>query len=169
MWWSEPSKGLLQGRRQVLVLLALAGCGFTPALGTGGPAQSFTGRIWPDVPTDQSGFGFVKQIEARLGRVEQRDFDLSYTITTLSDGVGITPEGAITRYNLTGSVVWTLTRHADGVRLAGGTVSNFTSYSATGSTVAGLAARQDAGRRLMVVLADQVVARMLAASVRFAA
>ena len=53
--------------------------------------------------------------------------------------------------------------------MAGGTVSNFTSYSATGSTVAGLAARQDAARRLMVVLADQVVARMLAASVRFAA
>jgi len=126
------------------------------------------GRIWPAVPVDQSGFGFVKQIEARLGRVETRDYDLTYDITTLSDGVGITPDGAITRYNLTGTVTWTLARNADGVRMAGGEVSNFTSYSATGSTVAGLTARQDAGRRLMVVLADMVVARMLAASVRFA-
>ena len=156
-------------RRHLLIFLALAGCGFTPALGTGGPAHLLVGRIWSAVPVDQSGFGFVKQIEARLGRVEQRDFDLTYDIVTASDGVGITSDGAITRYNLTGTVVWTLTRHADGVRLAGGEVSTFTSYSATGSTVAGLAARQDAGRRLMVVLADDVVARMLAASVRFAA
>ena len=155
-------------RRHLLTFLALAGCGFTPALGSGGPAQRLMGRIWPAVPQDQSGFGFVKQLEARLGRVEARDFDLTYDIVTSSDGVGITPEGAITRYNLTGTVTWMLTRHADGVRMAGGQVSNFTSYSATGSTVAGLAARQDAGRRLMVVLADQVVARMLAASVRFA-
>lgn len=161
MWSSD--------RRSLLIFLALAGCGFTPALGTDGSAQRLMGRIWPQVPQDQSGFAFVKQIEARLGRVEQRDFDLTYTITTLSDGVGITPEGAITRYNLNGTVVWTLASHADGLRMAGGTVSNFTSYSATGSTVAGLAARQDAARRLMVVLADQVVARMLAASVRFAA
>ena len=121
------------------------------------------------MPVNQAGFGFVKQIEARLGRVKDRDYDLTYDITTISDGVGITPDGAITRYNLTGTVTWTLTQNAAGVRLAGGQVTNFTSYSATGSTVAGLTARQDAARRLMVILADEVVARILAASVRFPA
>ena len=154
-------------RRSLLMFLALSGCGFTPALGTQGPAQRLVGRIWPAVPVDQSGFGFVKQIEARLGRVKARDYDLTYDITMISDGVGITPDGAITRYNLTGTVTWTLTQNADGVRLAGGQVTNFSSYSATGSTVAGLTARQDAARRLMVILADEVVARILAASARF--
>ena len=41
--------------------------------------------------------------------------------------------------------------------MAGGTVQSFTGYSATGSTVAGLTAKADAARRLMRILADQVV------------
>ena len=155
-------------RRNLLILLALAGCGFRPALGTGGPAQVLVGQIWPAVPQNQSGFDFVKQIEARLGRVQVRVYDLTYDPVTNAEPVAITADGATTRYNLTGSVTWTLVRHADGVRLAGGRVDSFASYSATGSTVAGLAAREDAGRRLMTMLADQVVARMLAASPQFA-
>jgi LPS-assembly lipoprotein len=43
-------------------------------------------------------------------------------------------------------------------------VDSFTSYSATGSTVAGLTAKEDAGRRLMVILADQIVARLMVAA-----
>jgi LPS-assembly lipoprotein len=75
--------------------------------------------------------------------------------------VGITGDGATTRYNVSGTVTWTLSRA--GERVAGGTVKNFASYSATGSTEAGLTARADAGRRLMVMLADQVVTAMIAA------
>ena len=156
-------------RRTVLIFLALAGCGFRPALGTDGPAQKLMGQVWPAIPQDQSGFDFVKQIEARLGRVQVRAYDLTYDIATSSTGVAITPDGATTRYNLSGTVTWTLTRHGDGVRMTGGKVDSFASYSATGSTVAGLAAREDAGRRLMTLLADQVVARMLGASLAFPA
>lgn len=154
-------------RRNLLVLLALAGCGFKPALGLDGPARVLIGRVWLAVPQTQSGFDFVKQIESRLGRVQTRLYDLTYDISTSEDGVAITTDGATTRYNLSGTVTWTLTRRGDGIRMAGGTVDSFASYSATGSTVAGLAAREDAGRRLMILLADQVVARMIAASPTF--
>jgi LPS-assembly lipoprotein len=41
-------------------------------------------------------------------------------------------------------------------------VKSFTAYSATGSTVAGLAAEEDAATRLMRILADQIVARLVA-------
>ena len=52
----------------------------------------------------------------------------------------------------------------NGARVTGGRVQSFTAYSATGSTVAGLAAEEDAGLRLMRILADQIVARLIAAS-----
>jgi LPS-assembly lipoprotein len=156
-------------RRHLLLMLVLTGCGFKPALGTDGAAQKLMGRIWPAVPQDQYGFDFVKQIEARFGRVQIRDYDLTYDISTSIDGVALTADGATTRYNMIGIVTWTLTRHADGVRMAGGHVDSFASYSATGSTVAGVSAREDAGRRLMTILADQVVARILAASASFSA
>lgn len=81
--------------------------------------------------------------------------------------MGITPENAITRYNLLGRVDWTLFG-PDGQRLTGGKVESFTSYSATGSTVAGLAAEEDAAFRLMRILADQIVTRLLATSSQWA-
>jgi LPS-assembly lipoprotein len=89
-------------------------------------------------------------------------YDLTYSTQTNTEGVAITGEGAITRYNLTGAVDWALVR--DGQQVAGGRVDSFTSYSATGSTVAGLTAKEDAGRRLMVILADQIVARLMVAA-----
>ena len=47
--------------------------------------------------------------------------------------------------------------------MTSGTVNNFTAYSATGSTVATLAAERDALERLMVILGDQITTRLFAA------
>jgi LPS-assembly lipoprotein len=152
----------LSSRRSVLILLALAGCGFTPALGTGGAAQKLMGTVRAEDPKDQLDYDLVGRIEERLGRPQVAVYDLRYAISTATEGVAITGEGAITRYNLTGAADWTLER--DGVRVAGGRVDSFTSYSATGSTVAGLTAKEDAARRLMVILADQIVARLMVAA-----
>ncbi|MEO6300530.1 MAG: LPS assembly lipoprotein LptE [Paracoccaceae bacterium] len=159
---------LVTGRRSVLAILALSACGFTPAFGTKGPAEGLLGTVRTADPTDKNSFDFVQRMDERLGRPTAPAFDLAYTIKTLPVGVGITTSGAITRYNLTGSVVWSLTRRADHVRLTGGTVQSFTSYSATGSTVAGLAAEEDAGLRLMRLLADEIVMRMVASSATWA-
>ena len=155
-------------RRTILLLpLALAACGFTPAFGTKGPAEGLLGTVRTADPTDKNGFDFVQRMEERLGRPANVRYDLTYTITTQPVGVGITPEGAITRYNLTGGLDWTLTRRVDKLRVAGGHIDSFTSYSATGSTVAGLTAKSDASLRLMRLLADQVVMRLVAASSTF--
>ena len=152
------------GRRAVIGLLVLSACGFTPALGTNGPAQGLLGTVRTADPTEKNSFDFVQRMDERLGRPTTPLYDLAYTITTKAVGVGITPEGATTRYNLTGGLDWTLTRRADQTRLTGGHIDSFTSYSATGSTVAGLVAQQDAALRLMRLLADQVVEHMIASS-----
>jgi LPS-assembly lipoprotein len=97
-----------------------------------------------------------------LGRPEAERYDLAFTIRTAAVGVGITTENEISRFNLEGVVDYTLTERATGARVAGGQVKSFTAYSATGSTVAGLAAEEDAATRLMRILADQIVARLVA-------
>ncbi len=159
----------LPGRRAFLALLALGGCGFSPALGTGGPAQKLVGTVRAQSPKDQLDFDFVSRIEDRLGRPQTTVYDLKYAISTKTAAVGITADGAITRYNLAGSVDWSLIRQGDGARMAGGTVDSFASYSATGSTVAGLAAKEDAEARLMVILADEIIARLMATADAFPA
>lgn len=160
-------------RRSFLVLTALAGfaslaslagCGFTPAYGPQGPARGITGSIRAADPTDKNGFDLVERLEERLGRPGTVIYELTYTIRTKAVAVGITPQNTITRFNLEGSIDWALTSRATGIRATGGTVRSFTAWSATGSTVAGLAAEEDASLRLMRILADQITARLIATS-----
>jgi LPS-assembly lipoprotein len=157
-------------RRSFLMLaaLSLTGCGFTPAYAPGGPAAQLQGAVRVDDPNDKNGFDLVERIEERIGRPDAPRYTLTYTITTAPIGVGITPENAITRFNLTGSVAWGLNELGTGQRVTGGRVQNFTSYSATGSTVAGLAAEEDAAFRLMRIMADQIVTNLIASSSRWA-
>lgn len=155
-------------RRTLLTLplalpAVLAACGFTPAYGPAGPAQGLQGRIRAADPGDKNGFDFVTAIEARFGRSKDPRYALAYTITTEAVGVGFATDTTITRYNLKGQVDWSLTDTESDTRIAGGTAENFTSWSATSATVAAVAAEQDAAKRLMVILADQIAAEILAA------
>lgn len=141
----------------------LSGCTFTPAYAPGGPAAALQGAVRVESPTTKEGFDLVERLEERLGRPEAPRYTLVYQITTERVGVGITPENATTRYHLRGKVTWQLTDMA-GAKLAEGLAQSFTTWSATGSTVSGLAAEEDAGFRLMRILADQIVTRLLASA-----
>jgi LPS-assembly lipoprotein len=155
----------LYSRRSVLLApLALAACGFTPALAPGGAATALLGTVYVQDPTDKNGFDLVERLEERLGRPESPRYDLAYTITTETVGVGFTTDNKITRFNLKGVIDYTLTDRASGTRVTGGRVQSFTGYAATGSTVAVLAAEEDARLRLMRILADQITSRLIAAS-----
>jgi LPS-assembly lipoprotein len=162
--WGGAAVSRISRRSLLLAPLALAACGFTPAYGPGGSAGKLTEAVWVQDPTDKNAFDLVERLEERLGRPENIRYDLAYTITTETVGVGITTDNKITRYNLKGVVDYALTDRATGDRVTGGRVQSFTAYSATGSTVAGLAAEEDAALRLMRILADQIVARLIAAS-----
>lgn len=145
-----------------LAALPLAACGFTPAYGPEGGAGALRGRVAVQAPVSKGDFDFVARLESRIGRGEASAYDLGYSIAATRQSGGITAANETTRYTLRGTAIWTLTDRASGSRVAGGEVSAFTSWSATGTTVAGLAAEDDAARRLMVMLADQVVIRLLA-------
>lgn len=147
-----------------LAALPLAACGFAPAYGPGGAADALRGRVQLRDPVTKDDFHFVSHMETRIGRAQAAAYDLGYDIATSVQVSGITATNVTTRYTLNGRATWSLTDRASGTRIAGGTVRGFTSWSATGTTIAGLAAQEDASRRLMVMLGDQIVTRLIAAS-----
>lgn len=154
-------------RRALLALLVpalLAGCGFAPVYGTGGPARELLNRVRIEDPTDKNAFDLVERLEERLGRPQNVAFRLSYGITTRSKGLGITPDNSTTRYNIDGMASYTLSDAVSGTPLAQGDVTTFVSYSASGSTVATDAAERNAYERLMRLLADQIVNELIASS-----
>lgn len=147
-----------------LAALPLAACGFTPAYGPQGGATALRGRIAVQAPVTREDFDFTARVESRLGRAQAAVYDLAYTLSATRESGGITATNVTTRYTLKGTATFSLTERATGTRVAGGTVKGFTSWSATGTTVAGLAAEDDAARRLSVLLADQVITRLIAAA-----
>ena len=149
-------------RRTVLLsLAALSGCGFTPVYGPGGSAEGLRGRIDVAAPSDEEGFALVKRLQDRLGAPHSPDLDLLAEIRMDEDSVGFLPDGEISRYNVSGRVDWRVVRASDGTQVASGSETSFTSYSATSTTVATRFAERDARRRLMVILADRIVADLM--------
>ena len=114
-----------------------------------------------DEPVDTTGFALVRALEARLGLPEAPVYAMSADIRISDEAVGILPDQTITRYNILGQVDYRLTGIGDGTPITSGRVSNFTSYSATSTTVATTAAALDARNRLMRILADQIVADLI--------
>lgn len=145
-------------------LIALVGCGFEPVYGTNGKATVLRDAVSFSAPDTISGFRLRDRLEDRLGRAVTSKFALTVQLEQSLAPATITTDGDTTRFNLVGSAVWVL-RDATGASMTSGSVETFTSYSATGSTVATEAAAKDANSRLSVALADLIIARlMLAAS-----
>lgn len=142
--------------------LLLAGCGFTPVYGPGGTGGALQGRVRAADPVDAEGFAFNTRIAERLGSDAGTDFLLDYRFAMAVVPQAITPDEITTRYSLNGTVDFALRRIAGNTTIATGRVSNFTSYSTTGTTIATLTAERDARVRLARMLADQVVTRLLA-------
>ena len=160
-------------RRSVLAALALLpACGFTPAYGPGGAASGLWGAIAIAAPGDEDGYVLVRRLEERLGRAAAPRYGLAVDIRLTQEGLGVTPDQEITRYRLRGQLEYSLRRQADDRSVASGEIRSFTSYSApvfsatrgsiAGNPVSVLTAERDARERLMVILADRLVDRLIA-------
>ncbi|MGP9790595.1 LPS assembly lipoprotein LptE [Roseinatronobacter sp. NSM] len=153
-------------RRQVLGMLAvlpLAACGFTPAYAPGGAGLALRGQVRAADPTDSRGFDFVAALEERLGRPASPRYDLDYDISLSERGSARVAGVGETRISVIGTVRYALTDRASGETVSSGSIRNFTNYSTTSTQLASLRAREDAERRLMRILADQVATRLIAA------
>ncbi|MFC0200852.1 LPS assembly lipoprotein LptE [Paracoccus rhizosphaerae] len=155
--WSPDRRAALLG------LLALGGCGLTPVYGPGGGGSRLWGRVRPRDPDTPIDFIFNRRLTERLGPEDSALYDLDYRINVGVVPQAITTDEVTTRYSLNGTADFALTGPGGAV-VTQGSVSSFTSYSTTGTTISTLAAEGDARERLAVMLADQVVTRLLAAA-----
>ncbi|MDE4132331.1 LPS assembly lipoprotein LptE [Phaeobacter sp. QD34_3] len=153
------------------VVLGLSACGFTPVYAPGGTGAALHGKVIVQAPeeiraeSEVDAYHLVRNLEERLGRGENAaiggGYRLDLTLSTRSEGQAITANNATTRYSIVGTAGFVLTRQSDGAIVASGSEDGFTGYSATGSTVETLAGERDAHERLMQILADRIIARLL--------
>jgi len=144
----------------LLLFLALGACGFTPVYAPDGAGTVLQNQVLVDKPDDRAGFLLVRRLEERLGRAGDPTFRLAVDLTVTEEARAIDPDGDIRRIHLIGTAEYALSDLATGAQKESGTVDTFVGYSATGTTVATLAARRDAQERLMIILADQIVLQL---------
>ncbi|CAM3179009.1 LPS-assembly lipoprotein [Paracoccus aminovorans] len=149
-------------RSVILAALALAACGFSPVYGPDGVGGKLFGQVRTADPKTPDDFSFAGRIAERLGPDSNPRFELGYRLRIAVVPQAITPDEITTRYALNGSADFVLTESGSGKVVTRGQVSSFTSYSTTGTTIATMAAEQDAHERLARMLADQVVTRLMA-------
>lgn len=144
-------------RRFVLAgLVGLAGCGFAPILRNG-----TNGRFRFETPASEFGFRLQDQLELRLGAPDQPRYVIKVTTSFAERAAATTADGSTSRLNVTGRADWSLVEIDTGTQMETGTVESFTSYSATGTTVATQTTRDDARDRLAIILADMIATRIL--------
>ncbi|KNG93511.1 LPS assembly lipoprotein LptE [Pseudaestuariivita atlantica] len=142
--------------------LSLAACGFTPAYAPNGAANSLQNAVLTFEPDTRQEYLLVQRLEERLGRPVSPTYALDVALTIESTGTA--QSGGATRSQITGKATFALKRIGTKVILTEGRVETFTGYSTTGSTVSERAARSAAEERLMVILADQIVDRLILAA-----
>ena len=149
-------------RRTVLVgLFGLAGCGFAPVYGGG---KGFKEKVTFETGESVAGYRLQERLEDRLGRSTAPEYVLRVRLRSRQRAAAITAEGDTSRLNIVGTASWSLRSVSDGKQIDEGEVEAFTSYSATGSTIATQATRDDAEARLSVIFADLIVSRLLVLS-----
>ena len=144
------------------LVLAISACGFEPVYGPGGTGTQLQNRVLVDKPIDREGFLLVRQLEERLGRADDPAYKLGIKLAVAEEARAIDPDGDIRRFHVIGTAEYTLADAITGAVVRSDTVDNFVGYSATGTTVATLAAKRDATERLMTILADEIVLQLQA-------
>jgi LPS-assembly lipoprotein len=161
---------MLLSKRQFLTggaMVCLSACGYSPAYAPGGVGERLRGKIRVSDPGESNSFAFVERFEARMGVPTQPTHDLAYGIGFGADGVSITADQVTQRFNLTGQLTYSITQRPGNVVVTQGVVESFTSYSTTSNITSTRAAEQDAYRRLVTILADQLVTELLASADRW--
>jgi len=154
-------------KRQALTLTiaaALSGCGFAPAYGPSGTAGKLQSQITVDAPENRDQQLLVQELENRLGRTSTGRYQLHYDLSYDEARMAVTADNTTTRFNIVGTVAYALRDSGSQEILSTGTVSSFTGYSTTSSTVATLASERDARKRLAVILADKIVTQLIASA-----
>ncbi|MFG6665307.1 hypothetical protein ACGYKB_18830 [Sulfitobacter sp. 916] len=141
----------------LVLIVGLAGCGFTPVYGTGSTVGQALSDIQLEAPNTREEYLFVRNMEQRLTRNPAAQTTLKYSISFSEKGLDLI---GVSRSQLLGSVSYRLISQADGQVVASGSVESFTSFSPRDDFP--LVAIRDARERLFQILADRVISDLTA-------
>ncbi len=152
---------LLSDRRSFLLgALALSGCGFAPVHGQKGTV-ALRNSVLVQAPQTRDEFELVRALEHRLGQASDATYTLNYALNVVEEAVVVSINQVQSRFNVIGEMQYTLA-DTNGDAVVSGTSKAFTGYSSTGSIVSTDRSQRDARNRLMVLLADQTITRIIA-------
>lgn len=143
--------------------LAVSACGFSPVYGPEGDAGVLQNNVQVVEPNEVDAYLMTRRLEERLGRATTPTYSLQLNVSTQRNALAVDGTNNINRFNLVGTARYSLVNQTTGQVVTSGSVNNFAGSSASGTTVATLAAERDARQRLMVLLADQIVAQLVTA------
>ncbi|WP_209427248.1 LPS assembly lipoprotein LptE [Pararhodobacter sp. SW119] len=155
--WCSDRRAFLAG----LAAFALTGCRFTPVYGPGGAGRALMGAVRADDPVSRADYQFVAALEERLGRPVRAGYALSYRIGQSELETGVVRSLGPTRIQLSGTLDFVLTDAATGAQVASGRIVADSAYSTTSNQLTTLTAAEDAELRLMRMLVDGLVTRLM--------
>ena len=150
----------LFNRRQFLIgVFFLVGCGYAPVHGTDPKIKKLYTSVFVQAPKNRVEFELVRNLEKQFIKNSSSKYELNYTLTIEEEKVVVSASQTLERYNLFGSLKYSLT-DKDGSLALTNMAKSFASYSATGTPLATERAKRDAQDRLMAILAEQVLTRI---------
>lgn len=138
-----------------ILLFGLASCGFTPVYAPGTDSAAALADIELAEPRSEQGYFFVREMEDRLGRAANPSKLLNYKITIQGEGV----ESDTDRRRFVGVVNYELIDRETRTVLERGAVDSFAGYSVSDGLF--ITAQQEAIKRLIVILADQLTRELI--------
>jgi LPS-assembly lipoprotein len=143
-------------------ILVLGGCGFHPLYGDNGATAETAGKlaaIYVDpIPETKLGYELRNELIDLFdasGDPSKNVYRLRVTIGTKSEGVAIQNDAAITRYNDTLTVTYSLS-DAKGQVITRGTETGLSAYNVVTSPYATLTAQQSADKNAAVDIAYRI-------------
>lgn len=160
MWWLR--------NLTLLSLLSLTACGFQPVYATRGPQDTVTqmAAIAVQTPAGRLGELLKAEVEDHLNPTANTtaiDYNLRIDLRSQSQPFIIEPDGTASRYTVTYTAPFALTRIADNKIISRGRVKRSVSYNVSESDdYATYTSQYDAQQRAIIELADDIKMRVSA-------
>ncbi len=141
------------------LLLGMPSCGFTPVYGENSATKDVLGNVVLEDPSSQIEYVFLKALEQRIPPSQNAQYRVNYTVNLSYQGLDVV---GVSRVQVIGNVTSEfIDQSTETVRLVN-VVDAFTSYTAKGGFQD--VQRKDAENRLMQILADKFITRLIAQS-----
>lgn len=143
----------------VTLLLGLPSCGFTPVYGENSATSDVLRNVVLEDPDNQIEYVYLKALEQRIPASQNAQYKVRYNVALGYQGLDVV---GVSRVQVIGTVTSEFVDQTTQTVKLVNSVEGFTSYTAEGGFQD--VQRRDAESRLMQILADKFITRLIAQS-----